>query len=499
MILATEDFCLIFCMDTVTATAYPNMALELRQQLKLSQQLVMTPQLQQAIKLLQLSRIELLETVQQELLENPFLEETQGEDSPDHLEETRPATETDSEGYTDEVARNADWEDYLGEFSSTSRQATPREVEMPEEMTSYEARFSIKPSLEGHLMWQLRLSRLAEDQMEIGEIIIGNLTSSGYLHTGVEDLATLCNCKEEEVEEVLKVVQRFDPVGVAARNPQECLLIQLEVLTYDRDPILVGLVRDHLEDLEAKRYKPLLRKFQLTIEDLREYLDIIQTLDPMPGASYGESEPTYISPDVFVYFFDNEFVVVQNEEGLPQLQLSSLYNDSLAVKSDAEKEYFQDKLRAASWLIKSLYQRQKTLYKVVESIVKYQRAFFEEGVSKLRPLILKDIAEDIGMHESTVSRITSNKYVATPHGVFELKFFFNSALSLDDGSEVGSESVKALIKKLISEEDPKSPLSDERLGEILKDTLKVNIARRTVAKYRTALNISSSSKRRNIF
>lgn len=476
------------------------MALELRQQLKLAQQLVMTPQLQQAIKLLQLSRMELLETVQQELLENPFLEESQGEDaSSQQLEDSRASSGDDSDGYTEDVARNADWEDYLGEFSSTSRQSSSRDMELPEEMSSYEARFSLKPSLEGHLSWQLRLSRLTEEQKEIGAIIIGSLTSTGYLHTDVDDLAALCGCVKESVEEVLHIIQRFDPVGVAARTPQECLLTQIEVLRYDRDPILVSLLRDHLEDLEAKRYKPLLRKFQLTLEDLREYLDIIQSLDPMPGASYGDSEPMYVSPDVFVYYYDGDFVVVQNEEGLPQLHLSSLYNDSLVAKSETEKSYFQDKLRSASWLIKSLYQRQRTLYKVVESIVKYQRPFFEDGVSKLKPLILKDIADDIGMHESTVSRITSNKYVATPHGVFELKFFFNSALSLDDGSEVGSESVKALIKKLISEEDPKSPLSDERLGDILKDRLKVHIARRTVAKYRTALNIPSSSKRKNIF
>lgn len=475
------------------------MALELRQQLKLAQQLVMTPQLQQAIKLLQLSRLELVETVQQELMENPFLEEAHAEDPQQAIEEQRTPASDDAEGYSAEVAKNADWEDYLGEFASTSRQATTRDMELPEEMSSYETRFSIKPSLEGHLTWQLRLSRLTEEQMSIGEVIIGNLSSSGYLHTKVEDIAEMASSTPEAVEEVLKLIQRCDPIGVAARTPQECLTIQLEMLKYDRDPVLLGLVRDHLEDLEAKRYKPLLRKFHLTLEDLREYLDIIQTLDPMPGASYGESEPTYVSPDVFVYHSDGEFIVVQNEDGLPQLQLSSLYNDSLTAKSDTEKEYFQEKIRSASWLIKSLYQRQRTLYKVVESIVKHQRPFFEEGVSKLKPLILKDIADDISMHESTVSRITSNKYVATPHGVFELKFFFNSALSLDDGSEVGSESVKALIKKLISEEDSKSPISDERLAEILKDKLKVNIARRTVAKYRTALNIPSSSKRRNIF
>ena len=476
------------------------MALELRQQLKLAQQLIMTPQLQQAIKLLQLSRLELVETVQQELLENPFLEESFTDEHPDTLalEEGRTPAENENDTYETDAARNADWEDYLGEFSSSSRHSASRETELPEEMSSYETRFSAKPSLEGHLTWQLRLSSLSEEEMDIGEMIIGSLSSSGYLHTSVEELAEMSDSTPALVEKVLKIVQRFDPVGVAARSPQECLLLQIEVLKYDRDPILTSLIRDHLEDLEAKRYKPLLRKFQLTLEDLREYLDIIQGLDPMPGSSYGDSEPVYVSPDVFVYYFDGDFVVVQNEEGLPQLQLSSLYNDSLAAKNDAAKEYLQEKLRSASWLIKSLYQRQRTLYKVVESIVRYQREFFLEGVSRLKPLILKDIADDIGMHESTVSRITSNKYVATPHGIFELKFFFNSALSLDDGSEVGSESVKMLIKKLIGEENPKSPVSDERLCDALKETLKVNIARRTVAKYRTALGIPSSSKRREI-
>jgi RNA polymerase sigma-54 factor len=219
----------------------------------------------------------------------------------------------------------------------------------------------------------------------------------------------------------------------------------------------------------------------------------------MPGARFGGGEPVYVAPDVFVYKMNNEFIIALNEEGLPQLHLSSLYEDSLSMASDQDKEYFQEKIRSAVWLIKSLYQRQKTLYKVIESIIKFQKAFFTYGVSHLRPLILKDIADDINMHESTVSRITSSKYAATPFGIFELKFFFNSALSLDDGSEVGSESVKALIKKYIVAEDSKNPLSDERIGELLKEDLKVNIARRTVAKYRTALNIPSSSKRRLLF
>ncbi len=471
------------------------MALELRQQLKLSQQLVMTPQLQQAIKLLQLSRVELLETVQQELMENPFLEET-FEESQVVVEETRTALPEDKEAYALEIARNADWEDYLGDFSSTSRQSSAREFDASEDSLSFEARYSAKPTLDGHLNWQLRLSRLTEKQKNIGEAIIGNLSSSGYLQATLEDIAALTATSAEEVGVVLKLVQRFDPVGVAARSPQECLLVQLEMLNYDRDPILVSLVTEHLNDLEAKRYKPILRKFKLTLEDLGEYLDIIRSLDPMPGASFGGGEPAYVSPDVFVYRLDEEFIIALNEEGLPQLHLSSFYEDSLQAAKDKDKDYFQEKMRSAAWLIKSLYQRQRTLYKVMESIVKFQKGFFTHGVSQLRPLILKDIADDISMHESTVSRITSSKYAATPFGIFELKFFFNSALSLDDGSEVGSESVKALIKKYISSEDPKDPMSDERIGELLKEDLKVNIARRTVAKYRTALDIPSSSKRR---
>ena len=472
------------------------MALELRQQLKLSQQLVMTPQLQQAIKLLQLSRLELLETVQQELLENPFLEEG-ADDVQVEVEEKRAGTAEDAEAYTQEIAKNADWEDYLGDFSSTTRQSSAREFDASEDGPSFETRYSAKPTLEGHLNWQLRLSsRLTEKQKNIGEAIVGNLSSSGYLQATLEDIAALTGASVAEAEEVLLLVQRFDPVGVAARTPQECLLVQLEMLNYDRDPILVSLVKEHLSDLEAKRYKPILRKFKLTPDDLKEYLDIIRGLDPMPGASFGGGEPTYVSPDVFVYRMDDEFIIALNEEGLPQLHLSSFYEDSLQAASNRDKEYFQEKMRSAAWLIKSLYQRQRTLYKVMESIVKFQKGFFSHGVSHLRPLILKDIADDISMHESTVSRITSSKYAATPFGIFELKFFFNSALSLDDGSEVGSESVKALIKKYISTEDPKDPLSDERIGELLKEDLKVNIARRTVAKYRTALDIPSSSKRR---
>ena len=340
---------------------------------------------------------------------------------------------------------------------------------------------------------------LSDEQKEIGELVIGNLDSAGYLRASNEEIAELGRVSPSEVEPVVRAVQRFDPVGVASRSPQECLLVQIEVLKYDRDPILVDLVRQHLEDLENRRYKPLLRKFRLDMDTLKEYIDVIQSLDPMPGASFGEGEPMFVSPDVYVYPMDGDFVILLNDDGLPNLQISTMYNDGDAFCSEKDKEYMNEKLRAATWLIRSLEQRQRTLYKVMESIVKYQRPFFEEGVTRLKPLILKDIADDINMHESTVSRITTNKFVATPHGTFELKFFFNSALGMEDGSQVGSESVKALLKKCIAEEDPKNPLSDERLCEILKEHLGVNIARRTVAKYRTALDIPSSSRRKSHF
>lgn len=478
------------------------MALELRQQLKLSQQLVMTPQLQQAIKLLQLSRLELLESVQQELMENPLLEELSDEERLERTIAEESNRESSQEGENlaieKELLKNAEWDDYLGDFASTGKQAQVREYEALEEGMAFDARLSAKTSLDGHLSWQMLLSNFTDKELAVGEQVLGSLNSSGYLTASVEELAEMSGASLDEVEAVLHKMQRFDPVGVAARNPRECLLIQLEVFGHD-DPILKELVSEHLEDLEKRRYKPLAKKFKLSMDELKGYLDVIQSLDPMPGSSYGASDPIYVSPDAYVYKYGEDFVILLNEDGLPRLQLNSAYMEGFEPRSDKDKEYVQDKMRSAVWLMKSLYQRQRTLYKVLESIVKFQRGFFEEGVTKLRPLILKDVADDISMHESTVSRITSNKYVATPHGIFELKFFFNSSLDLDDGGTVGSESVKAMIKKIIADEDPKRPISDEAIADTLKESLQINIARRTVAKYRTAMDIPSSSKRKEVF
>jgi RNA polymerase sigma-54 factor len=481
------------------------MALELRQNLKLTQQLVMTPQLQQAIKLLQLSRVELLDVIQEELLENPMLDE-QGQGEAKTEQEKNQETETKGQDDKKELAteekdflKNAEWEDYLGDFSSTTRQVQGYESESLEEISSYEGRVSAKPSLEGHLLWQLHLSDIDEEDCRIGEMIIGSLTSSGYLAASVTDLAQQLGVSEEHVERVLGIVQHFDPVGIAARTAKECLLIQLDAVN-DNDPILRSLIEDHLEDIEQRRYKPLLRKFKLSKDDLKEYLDVITSLDPLPGASYGSSTSVYVSPDAYVYKYDDDYIIVLNDDGLPKLQLNPFYMETMQGRASKEdSSYLHEKMRAAQWLMKSLQQRQRTLFKVVESIVKFQHDFFDYGATRLKPLILKDVAADIDMHESTVSRITTNKYLATPHGIFELKYFFNSALDLDDGTQVGSESVKVAIKKIIEGEDPKKPYSDEKISKMLKEILEVNIARRTVAKYRSALNIESSSRRKKFF
>ena len=475
------------------------MAFELRQQLKLQQKLMMTQQLQQAIRLLQLSRLELVETVHQELLENPFLEER----APDRSDEAPTQDDIRDKDRNDAVydaesSRNADWEDYLGDFASAPKDYQQREIQEEEENTSPVQRYAEKTTLEGHLLWQLHLSSLTDEEVAIGELIIGNLSSSGYLTESVEGIAEMAQADPETVLSVLQRIQTFDPVGVAARNARECLLAQIYDRGLDKDPVLVGIVSDFLADLEARRFKPVMRRYKLDEEDLKEYLLIIQSLDPMPGASFGSSEPTYISPDVYVRKMGEDLVILLNDDNLPQLTLSERCEQGMQGTAQ-EKSYCAEKKRSATWLIRSLEQRNRTLFKVMESIVRHQRDFFESGPSALKPLILREIAEDIGMHESTVSRITSNKYVATPHGLFELKYFFNSAVSMNDGSQVASESVKNMLKKLINEEDKSCPLRDEVLAETLNRELGVKISRRTVAKYRSVMDIPSSSKRKQVF
>ncbi|MBQ4615476.1 MAG: RNA polymerase factor sigma-54 [Mailhella sp.] len=475
------------------------MAFEIRQQFKLSQQLRMTPMLKQAISLLLFSRQELVEAVQRELLENPFLEEREADSElPETVLDSRSAKDQDSPWPQEEVTRNAEWEEYLGEFSSRPRTALQEYENTEDDLPPLEAMHSTEPDLEAHLMAQLLLSPLSERQIRIGECIVGNLDETGYLTATDEEIAQLAGADAAEVPSVLDTIQNFDPVGVAARTLSECLLIQLRAAKYDRDPILLSLVRDHLEDLEKQRFKPLLRHFRIDIDTLKEYIGIIQSLEPRPGGSLGSSQPSYVAPDIFVRKVNGEFVIIMNDEDLPQLQLSPL-TEELAQgfrQSAQEKSYMADRLRSATWMIRSLEERRRTLYQVMKSIVEHQREFFERGAYGLKPLVLKDIAEDIGRSESSISRITTNKYVGTPHGIFELKYFFNSGLSSSDGSQVGSESVKARIRALIDEESETKPLSDEEISIRLGQGLGVKIARRTVAKYREELGIPSSSRRK---
>lgn len=466
----------------------------------------MTPQLQQAIKLLQLSRLELAETINQELLENPLLEVLEEEQEPDKTEAPEAEAEPLSEAAEEKAAEleeikveetakeDFDWENYLGEYSSApiSGESSIRE---DRETPSYENVLSKAATLSEHLLWQLRLSDLDEKQMDIGAEIIGNLDANGYLASPLEEIAQATHSSPEEVEKVLAVVQRFDPLGIAARDLRECLLIQATELhpAYD---LLHDILENHLGDLEKRRYQAIARKLGVDLQEVAEALEVIRSLDPKPGRTISEEPPQYITPDIYVYKIDGEYVIQLNEDGLPKLKVNSFYKDSLASGASSEaREYVQSKLRSAMWLIRSIHQRQRTIYKVTESIVKHQREFLDKGIAYLKPMVLRDVAEDVEMHESTISRVTTNKYVHTPQGVFELKFFFNSGINRVEGGAVASEAVKERIRHIVAEEDPRKPLSDQAIADLLKKE-GIDIARRTVAKYREMLGILPSSRRR---
>jgi len=300
---------------------------------------------------------------------------------------------------------------------------------------------------------------------------------------------------------VLARVQQFDPPGVAARDLRECLLLQIDALKIT-DPLVTVLIDQHLALLQKRDFRGLARLLDVTQHDVAVAARVIASLEPRPGRDFGGQDPVYITPDIYVHKLGDEFHVLLNEDGLPKLRINNVYKDVLArgrIIEDAKdtKNYVQDKVRSAMWLIKSIHQRQRTIYKVMQSIIEHQRDFFEKGVAFLKPLNLRDVADDIGMHESTVSRVTTNKYVHTPQGIYELKYFFNAAISRFEGDAVASESVKEKIRKIIASEDPAKPMSDQRIAEVLKSS-NIDIARRTVTKYREAMNIQSSTKRREV-
>jgi len=476
------------------------MSFELKQQLKLAQKLILTPQLQQAIKLLQLSRLDLLDTVAQEMESNPALEESP-DFTQDHEDPVGNGSSSSQEDNYPEVTigespkEDFDWEAYLGDYS-TSRQVRP-ERWGNRELPSFENRLTKKPSLASHLRWQLYLSRLNDDEIEVGNLIIGNLDKYGYLKATLSEIAEMAERDEMFVERVLMQIQEFDPPGIAARDLKECLVNQAIILSLE-DDLLLTIIKSHLHELGTKNYRAIVKGTRRSREEIQAAIEIITRLDPKPGLAYEEEEIQYISPDVYVYKVDSDYAIVLNEDGLPKLRISQYFKEILSKDGDVlgkEREYIKDKMSSAAFLIKSIHQRQRTLYKVAESIVKLQRKFFDRGINYLRPLILRDVAEDVGMHEATISRVTANKYMHTPRGLFELKYFFNSGVSRLSGGAVASESVKERIRQIIKNEDPKKPYSDQAIVEKLREE-NIDIARRTVTKYRESLGILSSNLRK---
>ena len=473
------------------------MALQLKQSLSLTQQLIMTPQLQQAIKLLQLSRLELLDTIYNEMETNPMLEERATDESE---EEKAPEPAEDKEVELPEVSvedttreQDLDWESYLSEYNTGWAETSFEEREGP----SFESRTAQKTNLSTHLMWQISMGSFSDLQKELGAYIIGNLDDDGYLKVSLEEISSASETSEESVRETLQLIQQFDPVGVAARDTRECLLIQCRFQNL-AGTLVEKILLDHMDKLENRKYDRIAKGLGATIQEVLSAISIIQTFEPKPGRSYQTEETLYISPDIYVFKVGDDYQILLNEDGLPKLRINAYYRRILSSKDaygDGTKDYIQDKLKSAAWLIKSIHQRQRTIYRVTESIVRFQRDFFESGVSYLKPLVLRDVAEDIEMHESTISRVTTNKYVHTPQGVFELKYFFNSAINSLDGDFISSESVKDHLKNIIKAEDAKKPFSDQEVADLLKK-YNINVARRTVAKYRESLGILPSRKRK---
>jgi RNA polymerase sigma-54 factor len=483
------------------------MALELRQQLKLTQKLVMTQQLRQAIKLLQLNRLELSDALQAEIEQNPALEEEFSSQEKVDLkptslssttESTGPAPEADvTEGFkVQESLGEVNWEDYSNNFDSNFSFAkeTP-----PADAPSQFEFISEKPGLLAYLQWQLASSDLDEGEKEVSLYVIGNLNRYGFLEVDIEQIMEYTGCEHDDAEYIIEVIQDLDPPGICARDVSESLYLQLERVGKE-DSLAAVIVRDYLPYLETRNFKALSRATGKKRPELERAVNyIISELTPYPGLPYATDQTNYIVPDVYVKKIDGEYVIQLNDDDLPRLKLSSAYQDLLKNDKTLEKEsrqYLSNKMKNADWFIKSLYQRQRTIYKVMDSILRFQYEFFEKGAEHLKPLILKDVADDIEMHESTVSRVTSNKYTHTPQGIYELKYFFSTAIPREGGESMASESIKTIIRRMIQAEDKKSPLSDNSISLKLAEK-DIKIARRTVAKYREQLKILPVKHRRH--
>ncbi len=478
------------------------MAIQQRLHTKLVQKLILTPSLQQAIKLLPMSTIELADMLNQEVVENPMLEEVPTEE----LQATDAVAQTERTEAPEQPRQerpdswdDADYAYFFGDYLDDGYRASRAPVEV-KELPPLENTLSTQGSLADHLQWQLSLSTDDSRVLDIGMAIIGNLADDGYLMASVDEIAAMGNWTAPEVEAVLTRIQQFDPVGVAARDLQECLTLQLRHLGMAGTPA-EKIVTEHLRLLQNHQVPEIARRLAVSIDDLKPHIEIIRHLDPKPGGRLNPSPSQYVIPDVYVVKVEDQYVAMLNEDGLPQLRISPVYKrllDKSGENNDETRAYVKEKFRSALWLLKSVDQRQKTIYKVATSIINFQKEFLDHGIEHLKPLVLRDVANDIGMHESTVSRVVNNKYMHTPQGVFEMKYFFHSGISSSFGESVSSVTIKQRIKKIIEAEDARKPLSDSKIVSILQKE-GLMLARRTIAKYREELKIPTSNQRKVLY
>lgn len=486
------------------------MAQKLHQGLHQTQTLAMTPQLQQAIKLLTLTHLEMTNVIAQEMVENPMLEEMSAGDN-----EGASSNETDYQaerleaqnqevkaGDFDEAPMvqkdDFDFQAYVEAYNSTSSTPNMATRDASEEAPNYENMVSKSMTLAEHLEWQLMMDELSDDEKKIAHLIIHNINDDGYLEVSFDEIVESSGVERAICQDVLESIQSLDPVGCGSTDLVECLLAQARIAE-ERSPLLEKIIRNHLEDLRHNDFEKISKATGVDKDRIKETALLLQNFHPKPGRLVSPGETHYIVPDIFIVEVAGEFVVQVNDEGVPRLRISQMYQNLLnanTAKNDPTREFVQDKLRAAMWLIKSIQNRQQTIYKTAKAIVRQQQEFFKKGPKYLKPMILKNVAEEIGMHESTVSRVTTNKYMHTPIGTFELKYFFNTGVGGKDGGiDVSSEVLRMRIKEMIENESPKKPLSDQKIAELLSRD-EVNIARRTVAKYREAMGIASSAIRK---
>lgn len=495
-------------------------------QLKVGQQLTMTPQLQQAIRLLQLSTLDLQQEIQSALDSNPLLEveddvaehsdasaegqsgdnserATAGETAKAKADSDTVSTDSDSEwaersDIPEDLPVDSQWDDVFQSSGPASGSASSEDGEF-----SADYRHGSSDSLQDHLRWQLNLSRLSELDMLIADAIVDAIDEKGRLTISPEEVVEAINSGDVEIEEVtavLHLVQQLDPPGVGGRDLQECLTIQLRQLDPDTPYLNEALVivSQHMAQLGNRDYNQIMRRCRLKEDQLRDVLRLIQSLNPTPGDSIGSDDTEYVVPDVFVSKKEGRWLVELNPDIAPKIQINARYA-ALAKqsKNSSDNDYIRDNLQEARWFIKSLQSRNETLMKVASKIVEYQRGFLEYGEEAMKPLVLHDIADAVGMHESTISRVTTQKYMHTPRGIFELKYFFSSHVSTDTGGECSSTAIRALIKKLIAAENPRKPLSDSKITELLAEQ-GIKVARRTIAKYRESLVIPPSNERKRL-